>query len=66
MSKALWKGLDCKDLKSPCDNLGAVYSTDVDGEQLYEKVLLQNASLKLCNLKLSRPEVLTFFELLCK
>jgi len=43
-----------------------VYSTDVDGEQLYEKVLLQNASLMLCNLKLSRPEVLKFFELLCK
>jgi len=27
---------------------------------------LQNAGFKSCNLKLSRPEVLTFFELLCK
>jgi len=31
MSKALWKGPDCEKLKSTCDNLGAVYSTDVDG-----------------------------------
>ena len=39
MSKALWKGPDCEKLKSTCDNLGAVYSSDVDGRQLYEKSL---------------------------
>jgi len=30
---------DCEKLKSTCDNLGAVYSSDVDGKQLYEKNL---------------------------
>jgi len=39
MSKALWKGPDCEKLKSTCDNLGAVRSSDVDGKQLYEKSL---------------------------
>jgi len=39
MSKALWKGPDCEKLKSMCENLGAVYSSDVDGKQLYEKIL---------------------------
>ena len=37
--KALWKGRYCEKLKSTCDNLGAVYSSDVDGKQLYEKSL---------------------------
>jgi len=31
-----------------------------------EHSTLQNASFMSCNLKLSRPEVLTFFDLLCK
>ena len=39
MSTALWKGPDCEKLTSKCDNLGAVYSSDVDDKQLYEKVL---------------------------
>jgi len=39
MSKALWKGPDCEKIKSTCDTLGAVYSSDVDGKQLYEKSL---------------------------
>jgi len=39
MSKALWKGPYCVKPKSTCDNLGAVYSSDVDGKQLYEKSL---------------------------
>jgi len=33
------KGPDCEKLKSTCDNLGAVYSSDVDVKQLYEKSL---------------------------
>jgi len=37
MLKALWKGLDCEKLKSMRDNLGTVYSSDVDSKQLYEK-----------------------------
>jgi len=37
MSTALRKGPDCEKLKSTCDNLGAVYSSDVDGKQLHEK-----------------------------
>jgi len=32
MFKALWKGYDCEKLKSTCDNLGAVYISDVDGK----------------------------------
>ena len=39
MSKAMWKGPDCEKLKSTCDNLGVVYSSGVDGKQLYEKSL---------------------------
>ena len=39
MSRALWKDPDCEKLKSMCDNLGAVYSSDVDGKHLYEKSL---------------------------
>jgi len=31
MSTVLWKGSDREKLKSTCDNLGAVYSSDVDG-----------------------------------
>jgi len=30
MSKVLYKGSDRENLKSTCDNLGAVYSSDVD------------------------------------
>jgi len=37
MFSTLWKGPDCEKLKSTCDILGAVYSSDVDGKQLYEK-----------------------------
>jgi len=33
---------------------------------MLEESRLQNAGFKPCNLKLSLPEVLTFFELLCK
>jgi len=32
-------GPDCETLKSMCDNLSAVYSSDVDGKQLYENIL---------------------------
>jgi len=38
MSKACY-GPDCEKLKSMCDNLGAVYSLDVDGKQLYVNIL---------------------------
>jgi len=31
--------LDCKELKSICENLGAAYSSDVDGKQLYKEIL---------------------------
>jgi len=47
MFKALWKGPDCEKLKSTCDNLGAVSSSDVDGKQLYEK------SLEYCKMLVS-------------
>jgi len=33
------KSPDCEKLKSTCDNLGAVYSSDVDGKQLHENIL---------------------------
>jgi len=68
MSTAFWKGPDCEQLKSTCDNLGAVSSSDVDGKQLYEKSLdckmvVSSGVIKI----LSRPEVhLTFFKFLCK
>jgi len=39
ISKALRKGPDCEKLKSTCDNLGVVYSSDEDGKQLCEKSL---------------------------
>jgi len=39
MSNVLWKSPDCEKLKSTCDNLGAVYSWDVDGKQVDEKIL---------------------------
>jgi len=39
MSKALWKGPDFETLKSTSNNLGAVYSSDIDGKQLYEKTV---------------------------
>ena len=39
MSKALWKGPDCEKLKATCDSLSALCSSDVDGQQLYEKIL---------------------------
>jgi len=39
MASALWKGPDCEKLKSTCDNLGVVYSSDINGKQLYEKRL---------------------------
>jgi len=49
-----------------CDKIGAVYNSNVDGKQLYEKIQIANANFK-CNLKLSRPDVLlTIFEMLCK
>jgi len=39
MSKASLKGPGCEKLKSTCDNLRAVYISDVDGKQLCEKSL---------------------------
>jgi len=39
MFKALSKRPDYEKLKSTCDNLGAVYSSDVGGKQLNEKIL---------------------------
>jgi len=39
MSRVLRKGPDYEKLKSTCDNLGAVYSSDVGGKQLYEMIL---------------------------
>jgi len=39
MSKVLWKDPDGANLKSICDNLGAVHSRDVDGKQLDEKIV---------------------------
>jgi len=49
------------------DNLGAVFSSYVVGKQMYENIpdcKMQVSSR--ATLKLSRPEVLAFFELLCK
>jgi len=45
-----------------CENLGAVYSSDVDGKQLYEEILDRKMLLSSRgNLKLSRPaDLLTF------
>jgi len=39
MFKALLKGPNCEKLKCTCDNLAAVYSSDVDGKQLNNKIL---------------------------
>jgi len=33
------KGPDCEKLKSTCDNLGAVYSSDVDDKQREDSTL---------------------------
>ena len=38
MSIVLYQGSDREKLKPTCDNLGAAYSSDVDGSQLYEKI----------------------------
>ena len=56
---------DCKQLESSCENLGAVYSLDLDGQQvLYMRRLIINCKMLIssrANLKLSRPEDLLAF-----
>jgi len=48
------------------DNLGAVYSSDVDGNQFYEKFIDCEMLVSRRATILSRPEVLIFLELLYK
>ena len=54
---------DSIQLKSMCDKLEAVYSSDVDGKQLYEDILLKCEILvpSRANFKLWRPEDLIRF-----
>jgi len=57
-------GPDCEKLKSTCDNLGAEYSSYVDGKQLYENI--PDCKMLVASRATSNYRVLTFFELLCK
>ena len=53
---------DSNDLKKKCENLGELYSSDVDGQQLHEEILdcrmLQSSQ---ANIKIPRPEELLKF-----
>jgi len=55
-------GADSNDLKTKCENLGELYSSDVDGQQLYEEILDCRMLLSSrANMKISRPEELLEF-----
>ena len=50
---------DGNDLKKKCEHLGELYSSDVDGQQLYEEILECRMLLSSrANMKVSRPEEL--------
>ena len=52
-------GTNGNDLKKKCENLGELYSSDVDGQQLYEEILDCRMLLSSRpNMKISRPEEL--------
>ena len=55
-------GADSNDLKKKCENLGELYSSDVDGQQLYEEILDCRMLLSSrANMKISRREELFEF-----
>ena len=48
---------DCEQSESMCENLGAVYSSDIDGKQLYDDIIdCKMLISSLVNLKLLRPK----------
>lgn len=50
------------DLKKKCEHLGEFYSSDVDGQQLYEEILdCRMLLLSRANMKISRPKELFKF-----
>ncbi|XP_053158016.1 uncharacterized protein LOC128347425 isoform X2 [Hemicordylus capensis] len=60
--EGLCYGADRNDLKKKCENFGELYSSDVDGQQLYEEILACRMLLsRLTNMKISRPEELLEF-----
>ncbi|XP_072110838.1 uncharacterized protein [Mobula birostris] len=59
--EGLCYGTDSNDLKK-CENLGELYGSDVDGQQLYEEILDCRMLLSMrVNMKISRPEELLEF-----
>ncbi|XP_072129186.1 zinc finger MYM-type protein 1-like [Mobula birostris] len=60
--KGLCYSTDSNDLKKKCKNLGKLYSSDVDGQQLYEEIWDCRMLLsRRVNVKTSRPEELLEF-----
>ncbi|XP_013793818.1 uncharacterized protein LOC106477840 [Limulus polyphemus] len=60
--EGLCYGADSKDLKKKCENLGELYNSDADGQQLYEEILDCRMLLSSrANIKISRPEELLEF-----
>ena len=60
--EGLCYGADSNDLKKKCENLSELYSSDVDGQQLYEEILDCRMLLsRQVNMKISRPEELLEF-----
>jgi len=49
--QGLCHGPDCEKLKYMCENLGAVYSSDVDDKQLYEEILYGKTQYQVVQLK---------------
>ncbi|XP_013778831.1 uncharacterized protein LOC106463354 [Limulus polyphemus] len=57
--EGLCYGADSNDLKKKCENLGELYSSDVEGQQLYEEILDCRMLLSSrANMKISRLEEL--------
>uniref|UniRef100_UPI00358F7EF6 zinc finger MYM-type protein 1-like n=1 Tax=Myxine glutinosa TaxID=7769 RepID=UPI00358F7EF6 len=57
--EGLCYGADSIDLKKKCENLGELYISDVDGQQLYEEILdCRMLPSSRANMKISRPEEL--------
>ncbi len=64
--EGLCYGTDSNDLKKKCENLGELYSSDVDGQQLYEEILDCRMLLSSrANMRISRPEELLEFIVQC-
>ncbi|XP_040262207.1 52 kDa repressor of the inhibitor of the protein kinase-like [Bufo bufo] len=58
----LCSGAYNNDLKKKCENLAEFYSSDVDGQQLYEEILdCRMLLLSRANMKISRPKELLEF-----